>query len=123
MAAGLALAIGIAAAPAAAGSGWTSIGSARLDGAAASATAKLRWQAGFKELLVCAEGGAVKIGEATLRFADGTSRPLKLRTRLVDGGCLAELSVGKSRTVESMDIAYDPKSLAGAKTKITLAAR
>ena len=115
-------AMGLVAAPAAAGAGWTSVGSAKLEGGAASATAKLRWQAGFKELLVCADGGAVKLGGATLRFRDGTTRALKLRTRLTDGACLPEVPVGKSREIEAVDIAYDPGSLVGA-MKVSLAAR
>jgi hypothetical protein len=112
-----------AAAPASAGSGWTSIGSAKLDGAAASATAKLRWNGDYRQLLVCADGGAVKLSQATLRFADGSAKPVRLRARLADGSCLAEMSVPKGRGVESVDFAYDPASLAGAATRITLAAR
>jgi hypothetical protein len=111
-----------AAAPAAAGTGWTSVGSAKLDGSGA-ATAKLRWDGRFKEVLVCADGAAVKLGGATVRYRDGSTKAWKVRSRLAGGACLPELMVPRGREIESIDFAYDPASLGGATSKITLAAR
>lgn len=120
VAAGLAM---VAAGSATAGTGWSTIGSAKFDGGAGTATAQLRWQAAFREMMVCAEGGAVKLGEATLRFRDGSVRVMKLRSRLNDGACTAPLSVGKGRDAASMDLAYEAAATAGGAGKLMLAAR
>jgi hypothetical protein len=106
--------------PAVAGTGWTSVGGTKLDGAVKTATAELRWQTGFREMLVCVEGGAVKLGDATLRLKDGTTKPLKLRTRLDDGACTEPLSVGKNRDFVSVDFAYEG---AGAANRLSVVGR
>jgi hypothetical protein len=103
----------VVAAPAAAGTGWTSVGRAMLEGGTGTASAELHWQAAFRELLVCADGGAVKLGDATLRFRDGTSRPLKLRTRLAGGDCTDPLSIGR-KELASIDFAYEAGAAGGA---------
>ena len=117
--AGLAL---LAAAPAAAGSGWTAVGRASLDAAGRTATAPVRWQSGFSELLVCADGGAVRLTGATLHLADGTTRILRVGDRLKNGGCASELRVGRGHDVAAIDFAYEaPPS--GAAHELSVAAR
>lgn len=121
-AAGLAALAGLAAAPAAAGAGWTDVGTARLEGGAGTATASLSWQTGFSELLVCADGGAVRLTGATLHLADGTTSPLRLGDRLKSGGCVPELRVGRGRAIAAIDFAYEAAPTGGAR-ELSVAAR
>lgn len=110
------------AAPAAAQSGWTTVGAGRLDTSGAGKMT-VRWQPAFREMMFCADEGAVKLNEATLRFGDGRAKVLKLRAALKDMGCSKALSVGKNQDLTAIELAYDPASLKGDKAKVSLAAR
>lgn len=119
-AAGVAGMLGVA--PAAAGSGWTGVGQASLDGGAGTVTAPLRWQSGFSEMLVCADGGTVRLTGATLHLADGTTKTMRLGERLKQGGCAAELRVGRGRDIAAIDFAYEAPPSGGAH-ELSVAAR
>ena len=114
---------GMAAAPAAAQSGWLAAGRVKIDAEASAATMEVRWGPKFDEVMLCTEGSAVKLNSATFRYKDGKTKIVKLRARLADGACTKTTSLGRGRDVASVDIAYDPASLQGAKTKIQLVAR
>jgi hypothetical protein len=118
-AAGLAM---LAAAPAAAGSGWTSVGRTTLAGGVGTATTPLRWESGFSELLVCADGGAVRLTGATLHLSDGTTKALRIGDRLKQGACTAELKVGRGHGIAAIDFAYEASPSGGA-LELSVAAR
>jgi hypothetical protein len=109
--------------PAFAQSGWLQVGKAHLDGSAGIGTIEPRWAPNFSEAMLCSEGGAIKVNDATFRMRDGKVQRLKLRVRLADGGCTKAFSVGRKRDVAGVDIAYDAASLGGGKTRLQLVAR
>jgi hypothetical protein len=121
--AALAALLGLIAAPAVAQKGWSAVGRAKIDSEAATGTLEVKWQPGYREIMLCAEGNAVKLDTLVLQFRDGKSQPVKLRARLADGGCSKTASVARNRDVATADISYDRASLAGGKTRLQLYAR
>ena len=120
---GCAAAVAAIAGPAAAqGSGWTPVGRAMVAPDAASGTIEVRWQRAFREAMLCVDGHGIRLAAATFRFEDGTTKVVKLRQALADGGCSKPFSMPR-KTVSSADIGYDPASLGGAKAKVQLTAR
>lgn len=115
-------AVAAPAAPAAAQPSWTMVGSSRLD-EAGSGTMSVKWQPAFREVMFCADEGNVKLNDAVFRFRDGRTKTLKLRTRIADMDCSRTLGVGKNEDVATIDLSYDPASLKGARTKVSLSAR
>jgi hypothetical protein len=119
-----AAAAALLAAPAAAQeTGWTTVGRASVDGGAASGSIKVRWDPSFRQGMFCTDGSAIRLGDATLRFEDGTSKVVKVRQKLGDGGCSKPIAVPRKRQVATVDIAYDAATLAGGKAKVQLVAR
>lgn len=110
------------AAPAAAQSSWTMVGTSRLD-EAGSQTMRVSWQPEFREVMLCADDGDVKLDEATFRFRDGRTKTLKLRSRIANMDCSRTLGIGRNQDVATIDLSYDPASLKGARTKVSLSAR
>jgi hypothetical protein len=114
---------GMLAVPALAQSGWLQVGRTHVDGASATGTIEPRWEPTFSEAMVCTDGGALKVNDVTFRMRDGKTQHARLRLRLADGGCTKALKVGRKRDLAGVDIAYDPASLGGGKTKLQLVAR
>jgi hypothetical protein len=102
--------------------GWTTVGAGRLD-ESGNGTVKIRWQPEFRNLMFCADEGPVKLDAATLRLRDGSSKVLKLKAAIKDMDCSKTLSVPKNLDIATIDLAYDPASLKGARTKVSLTAR
>ena len=120
----LAAAAAAVAAPAGAqGSGWTTIGRGATEPDSDSGTIAVRWDPDFREAMLCVEGHAIRVAEATLRFEDGSSKVVKLRQLLADGACSKPLAVPRKAKVASVDIGYDGESLAGAGAELQIAAR
>ncbi len=113
----------VVAAPAAAQSGWTGVGGRRVGGDAGRGTITVRWQAQFREIMFCVEGRAVRLLDADIRFRDGRSQNVRIRSRIPDGGCSRVSAVGRNRDIATVDIAYDPASLEGGRVDVDLFAR
>ena len=103
--------------------GWTTVGRASLGPDAASSTMKVRWDPQFRQGMFCTDGHAIKLGDATLRFEDGTAKVVKVRQKLADGGCSKPIAVPRKSHVATVDIAYDSATVAGGKAKVQLVAR
>ena len=121
---GLAAAAAALAVPATAqDTGWTTVGRASVGADAASGSITVRWDPSFRQGMFCTDGNSIKLQDATLRFQDGTTKVVKVRQKLADGGCSRPIAVPRKSDVETVDIAYDPATLAGGKVKVQLVAR
>jgi hypothetical protein len=120
---GLAVAAAAIAAPAGAQSGWTTIGRAAAEPEASTGTMQVRWNASFREGMFCVEGHGVKLTDAIVRLQDGSSKVVKVRETLADGGCSKPVVLPRKADVASIDVGYDAASLRGAKAKLQLTAR
>ena len=121
---GFVVAAAVLAAPAGAqGTGWTTVGRTVVQPDAGSGSMDVRWEKAFREAMLCVDDHAIKLTEATFRFADGSSKAVKLRQTLADGACSKPLSVPRKSDVASVDIAYDSASLGGSKAKVQITAR
>ena len=104
-------------------SGWSTVGRVTVGPDASSGTMTVRWDPSFRQGMFCADGAGVRLADATLRFADGTSKIVKVRQKLADGGCSKPIAVPRKSQVATLDIAYDSATLNGGKAKLQLAAR
>jgi hypothetical protein len=77
-----------------------------------------------REIMFCAEGSPVKLLDAQLRFHDGQSQTLQMRSRVRAGGCSRTYALrGHDRQIASVSVTYDPASLGGATAQVQLLAR
>lgn len=120
----IAAAAALLATPAAAQeTGWTQVGRASVGADAASGSIKVRWDPSFRQGMFCTDGSAIRLTDATLRFEDGTSKIVKVRQKLTDGGCSKPVAVPRKSQIATVDIAYDAATLTGEKAKVQLVAR
>jgi hypothetical protein len=115
----------IAAAPAAAQSGWTMIGQTAVAADASSGTiTPRRSEARHREIMLCVEDRPLRLNDVTIRFQDGRNQNVRLRARIVAGLCgrMIELSV-RNQIVDAVEIAYDPVTLEGNRARVQLYAR
>ena len=122
LAAGLAL--GAAAALAQGGTGWYGIGQAVAQPDAASVSIAAHGDAHNHEIMVCVEGHAMKLTDATLHFEGGGTQSMRIRQRLDDGGCSDGKGLsGRNHAVTSAEIGYDQAVLAGGSAHVQLFVR
>jgi len=123
-AAALAVFVAMTAAPVAAQSGWTGVGSAPASGDSGRVAITARSDPRFRELMICVEGSAVRINEADIRFADDRRQSLRLRARLTDGACSRMYTLNsRGKAIAAADVTYDVASLAGGTVRVQLFAR
>ena len=123
-AAALAVFVAGAAAPAAAQSGWTGVGSAAASGDSGTVAIAARSDPRFRELMICVEGHDVRINDADIRFADDRRQSVRLRARLVDGACSRMYTLNsRGKAIAAADVTYDAASLGGGTVRVQLFAR
>ena len=112
------------AAPAAAQSGWTGIGASEVGGDSGRATLTAQGQPQFRELMICVEQHPIKITGGEIRFRDGRTQNLRIRALIDKQDCSSFMRLsGRERDVASVDLTYDPASLAGQRSRVELYAR
>ena len=112
------------AAPAAAQSGWMRIGASEVSGDTGRATVSARGQPQFRELMICVEQHPIKITGGEIRFRDGRTQALRLRSLIDKQDCSSFLRLsGRERDIASVDLTYDAASLSGQASRVELYAR
>ncbi|HEU0100033.1 MAG TPA: hypothetical protein VFQ67_14825 [Allosphingosinicella sp.] len=113
-----------AAASAQGGRAWQGIGKGTATPDSGSVAIPARGGPRDRELMICAEGRAIRLNVATLRFEGGATQSLKIGERLADGGCTGGKGFsGRNHSVESIEVAYDKATLAGGTARIELFVR
>lgn len=114
----------IGAAPLAAQTGWSSIGSGSLSGPAGRATLAAHGDPAYRQLMLCAEGHPVRLVDIVVTYADNHSQTIHDSERLANGACGRMLDLSSRRqAVTSVDVVFDAPSLADGTARIDLFAR
>jgi hypothetical protein len=114
----------LAAAPAAAQSGWSMIGQREVSAEADRDTIDVPVQEQHRQLMFCTERHLVHLLDADIRYRDGRTQHVRVRSRIAADGCGRTINLnGRNRDVASMDFTYEAASLAGQRALIQLYAR
>lgn len=97
------------AAPAAAQSVWTLVGSRPVSAGVDRDAIPVQDREVYSQIVLCADGGAVRLHDVSVRFSDGSSQDLGLRDKIDRGRCTDsfDLRRGRDRYVDSVAFAYD----------------
>jgi hypothetical protein len=112
-----------ASAPALAQSGWAQVGSSTAEAGAGTTSMTPTLDPRYREIMFCVEGHPIRLNDATFHFEGGTQQTIRVRARVAAGGCSRMSVIGSRRTIERVEIAYDPATLAGASARVELYAR
>ena len=110
---------------AAAQTGWTGIGRGEIIGDSGRGAIAGRETQGFRnEIMICVESHALHILDAEIRYRDGRTQALRIRARMDAGDCGRPIALrGGNRDIASLDVAYEPASLGGARAIVEVFAR
>ncbi len=112
-----------ASAPAIAQSGWAQVGNSLAEASAGTTSMTPTLDPRYREIMFCVDGHLIRLNDATIHFEGGTQQTVRVRARVVDGGCSRMSMIGSRRTIQRVEIAYDPATLAGASAHVQLYAR
>ena len=123
-AAAAAILVIVAATPLAAQSGWATIGHGSLAGETGRATIPVHGEPAYRELMLCADGHAVRIVDIVVTYADNHSQTIHDGERFAHGECGRMFGLTTRRqAMTSIDIVFDVPSLAGGTAQVDLYAR
>jgi hypothetical protein len=112
-----------ASAPAIAQSGWARVGGSTAEAGAATTSMIPTLEPRYREIMFCVDGHLIRLNDATIHFEGGTQQTVRVRARVADGGCSRMSMIGSRRTIERVEIGYDPATLAGVNARVELYAR
>jgi len=112
-----------ASAPAIAQSGWAQVGNSLAEASAGTTSMTPTLDPRYREIMFCVDGHLIRLNDATIHFEGGTQQTVRVRARVADGGCSRMSMIGSRRTIQRVEIAYDPATLAGASAHVQLYAR
>ncbi len=112
-----------ASAPAIAQSGWAQVGNSLAEASAGTTSMTPTLDPRYREIMFCVDGHLIRLNDATIHFEGGTQQTVRVRARVADGGCSRMSMIGSRHTIQRIEIAYDPATLAGASAHVQLYAR
>lgn len=111
--------LALAAAPAAAQSGWGGLGEQEIGPQAASASISVDSGDPVDEIMFCVEQAPVRFRALTIRYREGTTQQIEFRDRIAAGRCGRPIQVRRrAGAIAAIDIAYLPDSLGGANAEV-----
>ena len=114
----------LAAAAAAQGTGWHTIGQAKAAADSAKVVIAARGEPRNREIMFCIDGHGMNLLNATIAFEGGRTQSIKINERLADGRCSRGRPLsGRNKGAQSAEITYDPASLAGGTARVQLFVR
>ena len=112
-----------AAAPAPAQPGMGMIGQRQVGEAADHDTIPVTGTDQYGTLMICVDRAPVHFQEVTVRFHNGTSRNIRLRSVIADGRCSREIELHGRGNIASVDFTYEAAHLAGQRARVQLYGR
>ena len=113
-----------ASAPALAQSGWAQVGQATAQSSASATTLdRPVLDPRYREGMICVDGHAMRLNQATVRYESGNQTTINLRARVTNGGCSRAFGINSRHTIQSVEVTYDPATLEGASAHVQLYAR
>ena len=110
-------------APAIAQSGWAQVGNSVAEAGAGTTSMTPTLDPRYRQVMFCVEGHLIRLNGATIHFEGGTQQTLQVRERVTAGGCSRMFSLNSRRTIQRVEVAYDPATLAGNNAHVQLYAR
>jgi hypothetical protein len=87
--------------------GWENIGSREVNGGVDRDTISVRGNERFREIRLCAQGRAVRVFDADVEFANGTTQDLRASSLLSPGECSRPFNlVGTRRDITRVRLSY-----------------
>jgi hypothetical protein len=111
------------AAPALAQPGMGTIGRRQISGAADHDAITVSKTESYSTLMVCVDDAPVHLMDIVVRYRNGTSQNVRLRSVVQAGRCSRELELHNRREIASVDFTYDAARLGEARATVVLFAR
>jgi hypothetical protein len=112
------------AAPAASQSGWTKLGQREVNDSVERDTIRARGGTQWRQMMICAEQAPVRFLDVTVRYRNGGTQDVRLRSLIRAGSCTRDINLrGRERDIEAVDFTYEAASLGRARARVDLFAR
>ena len=123
-AAGAVLMIAASSAAATTDTGWMGIGEREVGDNVDHDTIRATAHDQFRQLMICVEQAPVRFVDVVIRYRNGGTQDVRLRSLIRDGGCTRFIDLrGGRRDVEAVDFTYEAASLGRGRAKVALFAR
>lgn len=123
MAAALAAIAFAVAAPLAAQPGMGLIGRRQVSDAVDRDTIPVTGTALYGTLLICVDDAPLRFQEVVVRYKNGTSQNVRLRTLIAAGRCTREIELHGRRDIAGVEVTYQTASLGGQRARLQLFGR
>ena len=111
-------------APAAAQSGWTTLGHREVGDNVDRDTIQAQGTGRFRQVMICVDEAPVRFYDVTIRYRNGGVQDVRLRSLLPAGGCSRDINLrGRERDIEAVDFTYEAASLGRGRARVGLLAR
>ena len=109
--------------PAAAQSGWTRLGGRDVSDSVDRDSISARDRGEFRQIMICVEDAPVRFYDVVIRFRNGGTQDVRLRTLLRAGACTRDIALRGRRNIEAVDFTYEAASLGRGRATVGLFAR
>jgi len=118
-----AFAVFLSALPAMAQPGMGTIGRRQISGAADRDTITVSKTESYATLMLCVDDAPVHFMDMVVRYRNGTSQNIRLRSLVQAGRCSREIGLQRRREIGSVDLTYDAARLGDARATVLLFGR
>jgi hypothetical protein len=105
-------------------SGWMGIGRREVSDSVERDAIRARGDAQFRQIMICVEQAPVRFQDVTVRYRNGATQDVRLRSLVRAGGCTRFIDLrGRQRDIEAVDFTYEAASLGRERARVELYAR
>ena len=116
-------ALAVAAPAGAAETGWTRLGHREVNDQVERDTIRARGPAQWRQAMICVEQAPVRFLDVTIRYRNGGTQDVRLRSLIRPGDCSRFIGLRGRRDIEAVDFTYEAASLGRGRARVELFAR